>query len=158
MKYATNTQVSSDKSIMEIKHTLGRYGASAFMFAEDAASHKAVVSFKVDKLFYKILLPMPDKASREFTHTPERGKPRSPQAAEAAWEQATRQRWRALSLWVKAVLEAAESGITTLEEALQPFILLPDGQTVGEWMKDQIERAYLEGTMPAFLPMLEDKR
>ena len=157
MKYAADTQVSSDKSIMEIKHTLGRYGASAFMFGEDDVSKKAVVSFKVGKLFYKIILPLPDKNAREFTHTPERGKLRSPQAAEGAWEQAIRQRWRALSLWIKAVLEAAESGITTLEEALQPFILLPDGQTVGEWMQPQIERAYLTGEMPSFLPMLEHK-
>jgi hypothetical protein len=143
---------------MEIKRTLGRYGASAFMFGEDSVGQKAVVSFKVDKLFYKIILPLPDKASRKFTHTPGRGKQRSLVAVEAVWEQATRQRWRALSLWIKAVLEAAETGITTLEEALQSFILLPDGQTVGEWMQPQIERAYLEGVMPAFLPMLENKQ
>jgi hypothetical protein len=116
-----------------------------------------MVTFQVAGKMFRIILPLPDHNSRKFTHTPERGKPRSPAAAEAAYEQATRQRWRALALWVKAVLEAAESGITTLEEALQPFILLPDGSTVGEWMKPQIERAYLEGQMPAFLPLLENK-
>ena len=152
-RYAANTEVSSDKSRLEIERTLARYGASAFMYAWEG--NRALISFKVGEKTYRVRLPLPDKNSREFTHTPERDKPRSSAAAEAAYEQATRQRWRALALWIKAVLEAAESGITTLEEALQPFIMLPNGQTVGEWMKPQIERAYLEGTMPVWLPMLE---
>lgn len=71
--------------------------------------------------------------------------------------EATRQRWRALALWIKAVLEAAEAGITTLEEALQPFTMLPDGCTVGEWMALQIEAAYETGRMPPMLPLLEDE-
>jgi len=114
---------------------------------------RAVISFKVEKKFYRVMLVLPNR--EDFQYTPERQNLRSPQAQEQAWEQATRQRWRALSLWIKAVLEAAESGITTLEEALQSFILLPDGRTVGEWMAPQIEQAYLEGKMPAFLPLLE---
>jgi hypothetical protein len=156
-RYAAQTEVSSDKSILEIKRTLSRYGASAFMYAEDDASHKAVVSFIIKGRFYQIALPLPFKNSREFTHTPDRGKPRSPQAAKKAYEQGIRQRWRALALAIKAILEANESGIWTLERILQSFILLPDGQTVGDWMEPQIEQAYLNGKMPALLPMLEHK-
>jgi hypothetical protein len=97
--------------------------------------------------------------SIEFS-SPEGGfyltKLRSPEAQERAYEQAVRQRWRALVLWVKAVLEAAESGITTLEEALLSFILLPDNRTVGEWMEKQLEQVYLEGKMPPLIPYLKD--
>jgi hypothetical protein len=156
-RYPANTEVSTDRSIMEIKRILGRYGASAFMYAEDDAIRKAIVSFKVGGPFYKIGVTLPDKNSREFTHTPERGKPRPPQAVEAAYEQAIRQRWRALALAIKAVLEAAESGIWTLEQVLQSFTLLPNDQTVGEWLEPQINEAYLSGKMPKFLPMLEHK-
>lgn len=155
MRYAADTQVSTDKSILEIKRTLNRYGADAFMYAEDGA--RALISFKVAGRFYKIGVDLPDRNRREFTHTLERGKPRTPKAVEAAYEQAIRQRWRALSLAIKAVLEAAESGIWTLEQVLQSFALLPDGSTVGAWLEPQINEAYLSGKMPQFLPLLEHK-
>ena len=158
-RYAQNTDVSSDKSIMEIRHTLTRYGASAFMFGEDALAHRAIISFKMKDKFFKLPVPLPDRNSRDFTHTPSRGQLRSPEAQEAAYEQAIRQRWRAIALLIKGLLEASESGMEiVVEMILQSLILLPDGQTVGEWMQPQIERAYLSGKMPNFLPMLEDKR
>ena len=34
-------------------------------------------------------------------------------------------------------------------------IVLPGGQTVGDFMKPQIEQAYLSGAVPKLLPMLE---
>jgi hypothetical protein len=156
-RYAAQTEVSSDKSRSEIERTLSRYGATAFMYGWDENANKAVISFKMADRFFKFLVPLPDRKSREFTHTPDRGKLRSPDAAEKSWEQGTRQRWRAIALLLKAVLEAAESGIKVAEDMLQSLILLPDGQTVADWMRPQVERAYLEGTMPSFLPMLEHK-
>ncbi|MHB8067675.1 MAG: hypothetical protein ACYDIC_07225 [Desulfobaccales bacterium] len=154
-RYAEHTEVSSDKSRAEIERTLSRYGADAFGYARDNTKNKAVISFRVGARFYRIVVPLPAQDDPEFTLTPSTRKRRTPQAAQDAWEQATRQRWRALALWIKAVLEASESGITTLEEALQPFILLPDGQTVGDWMQPQIDQAYETGQMPSFLPLLE---
>ena len=156
--YAQRTEVSSEKSIMEIRRILTRYGAGAFMFGEDAAVHKAIISFKFRDKFFKLDVPLPDKNARNITHTASRGQLRSPQAQENAYEQAVRQRWRAVALLVKALLEATESGLDALAEIImQSLILLPDGQTVGEWMQPQIERAYLSGEMPKFLPMLEHK-
>jgi len=153
MKFAQKTDVPSDRSRSEIERTLMRYGADAFMYGWQG--EKAVISFKMGNRLYRIKLPLPSK--EDFSITPERRFQRSPEAQIKVWEQASRQRWRALALWVKAVLEAAESEITTLEEALQPFTLLPDGSTVGEWMAPQIEQAWLKGKMPQLLPMLEHK-
>lgn len=70
------------------------------------------------------------------------------------WEQACRQRWRALLLVVKAKLEAIETGIATFDGEFMANIVLPGGGTVGDWMTPQIERAYLTGAVPAMLPML----
>lgn len=147
--YAKNTDVSTISSRGEIERTLQRYGATAFMYGWDGPI--AVIGFQIHGLRYKVTLPLPERNSREFTHTPSRGNLRSAADANAAWEQACRQRWRALALWVKAVLEAAEAGITTLEIALQPYILLPNGRTAGEWLAPQIEAAYQSGRMPALL-------
>ncbi len=151
-RYASDTTVPVDRSRAEIERTLERYGATAFMYGWDG--QKAAISFDIAGRRYRIILPLPDKAAPEFTRTPKTRDLRSPEAARAAWEQATRQRWRALALWIKAVLEAAESGITTISQALQPFVVLPDGRTAGEWLAPQIDAAYATGRMPALLPML----
>jgi len=102
----------------------------------------------------KFVLQLPDPNDREFTHTPTRGQRRSPEQQEAAYEQAVRQRWRALALVIKAKLEAVEAGITIFEDEFMAHIVLPDGRTVGEYMLPKIEETYTTGRMPALLPQL----
>lgn len=153
-KYAAETEVPADRSRSEIERTLQRYGAKAFMYGWQ--DNRAVIGFDLGGRRYRIVLPLPDPADPEFQLTPGKRQKRSEEAARSAWEQATRQRWRALALYIKAVLEAAETGITSLEIALQPYALLPDGRTVGEYMHRQIEHAYLTGRMPPLLPGLPE--
>lgn len=147
-RFAENTTVAAERSRAEIEATLVRYGAGAFMYGWE--EQRAVVQFRMANRHIRFDLPMPDPADRAFTHH-SRGV-RTPTAAHAAWEQATRQRWRALALVVKAKLEAVESGITTFEEEFLAHILLPDGSTVGQWAAPQVEDAYITGSMPKLLP------
>lgn len=148
-RYAEHTQVSSDKSRAEIERTLGRYGASGFMYGWQQGY--AVVAFEMAGRRIRFDLPMPDRQSAQFTKT-ETGRERSASQAEKAYEQAVRQRWRALHLVIKAKLEAVESGITEFEEEFLAHIVLPGGDTVGRWMLPQVQRAYETGDMPALLP------
>lgn len=152
-RYAESTSVSSDKSRAEIESTLRRYGADQFMYGWDATS--AVVMFQAEGRRVKFQLPMPDRRAREFTHTDTRNLARTPAQAEAAWEQACRQRWRALALVIKAKLEAVDTGITEFESEFLAHIVLPDGTTVAQWARPQLARAYALGTMPALLPGAE---
>lgn len=149
-RYAENTQVTSDRSRAEIESTLQRYGADQFMYGWDRES--AVVMFQAGGRRVKFTLPLPDRDSREFTHTPGRNQKRSPTQSAAAYEKAVRQRWRALALVIKAKLEAVETGITTFEDEFLAHIMLPSGETVGQWMGPQVARAYESGKMPALLP------
>lgn len=150
MRYAAQTEVSAERSRAEIEKTLIRYGAAGFAYGWQGAV--VVIGFEMQDRRIRFKLPMPDKNLREFTHTPSRGNKRSPQEAEAAWEQATRQKWRALSLAIKAKLEAVESGITTFEEEFLAHIVLPNGKTYGEWAVPQIEQSYKHGILPPLLP------
>lgn len=152
MSYAQNTSVSTDKSRAEIERTLQRYGADQFMYGWDA--DKAVVGFRMQGRQIRFLLPMPDKNDREFTHTPT-GKGRSSDGAYKEWEQACRQKWRALSLVIKAKLEAVESGIAIFEDEFMANIVLPNGGTVSQFMLPQIKDAYETGQMPTLLPHLD---
>ncbi len=71
--------------------------------------------------------------------------------ARGAYEQAGRQRWRALALVIKAKLEAVESGVETFEDAFLSHIVLPGGGTIGRWLKPQLQEAYVGGKMPPLL-------
>lgn len=149
-RYAATTEVSSTRSRDEIERTLTRYGADQFMYGwQDSA---AVVAFRMNDRRIKFILPLPDRTAREFTHH-ERG-PRTPEAAARLYEQAQKQRWRALALVIKAKLEAVESGISEFDDEFMAHIMLPTGGTVGEWMRPKIEQAYLTGEMPQDLPLL----
>ncbi len=149
-RYAEGTAVSSDKSKAEIEHTLRRYGATAFMSGWDAG--RAVIGFEMEGRRIRFTLPMPDRQAREFTHTPGRNLERHRDDQERAYEQAVRQRWRALALVLKAKLEAVAAGITVFEDEFLSHIVLPSGETVGQWLKPQIHLAYETKTMPPMLP------
>lgn len=149
-RYAENTDVSSSRSRDEIERTLARYGADQFLYGWQEGS--ALVGFRMAGRQVKFILPLPGRDEHRFTHHA-RG-PRTADAAAKEWEQAVRQRWRALALVIKAKLEAVESGISVFEDEFLANIVLPDGQTAGSWMRPQIDEAYRVGVMPALLPML----
>jgi hypothetical protein len=148
-RFAEKTAVASATSRVEIERTLARYGADGFMYGW--ADDSAVVAFRMSNRHIKFVLPLPDRQAREFTHTPERDTERSASKAEGAYEQAVRQRWRALALVIKAKLEAVESGITEFDDEFLAHIVLPDGKTVGQVMGPQIAIAYDSGKMPPLL-------
>ncbi len=149
-KYAANTNVSSELSRLEIEKTLLRYGADNFAYA--MAAGKALIGFTMCERQIKFVLPLPAKEEFELTPT---GRKRTENSQYEAWEQACRQRWRALNLVIKAKLEAVECGISVFEDEFMANIVLPGGQTVGDFMKPQIEQAYISGSVPQMLPMLE---
>lgn len=160
-RYAAKTSVPVERSRNEIEATLARYGAQQFMYGWDGGG--ALIAFVVEptpgqRRQVRFHLPLPSRDERRFTHH-SRGQ-RTASEAERLWEQACRQRWRALLLVVKAKLEAVESGIATFEDEFLAYIMLPDGSTVGGWVTPQLAAAYDpdRGTMPSGLPLLQIER
>lgn len=154
MAYAEKTSVSVARTKAEIEELVQQHRANQFV--SGYKDNLAVIGFTMDGRQIRFLLPLPDKQAREYWYTPGRGQRRTDEAAHTAWEQACRSRWRALYLIVKAKLEAVDAGISTVEREFLYDIVLPDGQTAGEWMAPQIETAYETGQMPAMLPMLNN--
>lgn len=153
-KYASPTSVSAAKSREEIERTLERYGAGGFMYGWE--DDRALISFKMADRYVRFVLQMPSKDEARFWKTPGGRSTRTREQAAAAWEQATRQKWRALALAVKAKLEAVDAGIATFEQEFLAHIVLPNNQTVSDWIEPQIHAAYLGGTMPKLLPAAGD--
>jgi len=144
--YAQDTSVPVEKSKAEIEKTLMRYGASEFASGWDR--DRAIIMFRCKDRAIRFVLPLPVKDDRRFAMTPGGRRRRDEQQQYAAWEQACRQRWRALCLCIKAKLEAVAAGITSFEDEFLAHIVLPDGSTAGLWLRPQIEQAYKSGKMP----------
>lgn len=151
-EFAKNTTVSPDRSRNEIERTLQRWGADQFMYGWEAG--QAVIQFRANDRLIRFIIGLPDRDDPAFTLTPARKTKRSPDDVEKMWEQAVRQRWRALALVIKAKLEAVEAGIAEFESEFLAHVVLPSGETAGEWMRPQIEVAYQTGVMPSMLPAL----
>lgn len=149
MRYAEGTEVSVEKSRAEIERLVLRYGATSTGFMTEPG--RAMILFEAHGRRVVFTLPLPDKADKKFA-VDGRRHARSAEQIFAVWEQACRQRWRALALVIKAKLEAVECGITTFEDEFLAHIMMPDGLTVSQHVRPKIAQAYNGGPMPPLLP------
>lgn len=155
-KYASETTVSTESSRSEIERTLRRYGADAFGYSTDGV--KATVAFRIAGRHVRFALTMPDPKAGEFWIY-KRGATifrRADSEGEKRWEQACRQKWRALALVIKAKLEAVAAEITTVEDEFLAHTVLNDGSTFGEAIRPQMDEHFRLGGPPRF--MLEGPR
>ena len=151
-KFAAGTEVPVERTRAEIETIVRRYGADGYLSGWEG--RKAMVQFRVQGRHVKLIMELPDPAADEF-HTYKQGSTTFGRAAgvpQKLWEQACRQKWRALALLVKAKLEAVESGIVTFEQEFLPHIVMPDGDTVYQHVKANVALAYEKGEMPPMLP------
>jgi hypothetical protein len=152
--YAASTDVSSSRSRAEIERIISRYGAQQFAYGWDHGH--ALVGFRMQDRQVRFALPLPDRADPSLTRTPT-GRARTKAQVDSAYEQAVRQRWRALALVIRAKLESVETGIVTFEQEFAMHMVLPDGSAVADRVLPGIEQAYNTGVVPALMPALEDR-
>lgn len=146
-RYAKDTTVSVERTFEEIRSTLKRYGAIKLAMFEDES--RVAIAFEMRKRQVKFILPLPKRADYKYTTGGRHGSAGT--LNPNAYDQALRQRWRALLLCIKAKLESVEAGIEDFDQAFMSQIVLPSGKTMGEWAVPQIEVAYETHTMPPLL-------
>lgn len=151
MAYAKNTTVSTEASRMEIERTLRHYKADAFVYAADGPV--VTIMFRMNARLFRFRLTLPGRHEKRFTEYKQGHSTfaRVDTAAEKLWEQACRQKWRALTLVIKAKLEAVEAGISTVEDEFLANTMMSDGQTVGEVIQPQIAENYKVGGAPSLM-------
>jgi hypothetical protein len=145
-QYANATSVSPEKSQQDIRETLRRYGATRFGVMEEEEKAHVMFEYKLLRIQLTVELPAKDK----FRYTENR-RLRKQSAVTEAYNQAIRQRWRALLLAIKAKLEAIECGISTIEKEFLAFVVLPDGSQLGDRLIPKIEDMAKTGKMPRLL-------
>lgn len=148
-QYASDTKVSPEQTLMDIRKTLTKYNANGFSIAEDE-KHVGVI-FNMEGRRVRFVVPLPERNNKDYQHLRNNGKVKAGQFSPEKYEQAIRQRWRALLLTIKAKLESVESEIETFEEAFLAHIVLPDGRTMGDVALPQIHQSYIDGKMPPLL-------
>lgn len=146
MSYATETQVSVEKTRAEIERMITKFGASRFMSGTEPG--RALIGFEVKGRLVRFVLPLPDPKEQRFWRTPHRRHARTADEAYREWEQACRSSWRALGLCIKAKLEACEQKITTFDTEFLAHFVLPNGQTMGEYAIPMIDQMAQDGQMP----------
>lgn len=140
-KYAADTSVPVERSKSEVEKILQNYGAD--QFTSGWTEEKAVLMFRLRGKYIRIEMPIAvyGKAKNKVNHL----------LSQDSVAQENRRRWRAMVLYVKAKLESVASEIVGFEEAFLAHIVLPNRQTVGQFMVQQIEAAYKGGDMPKMI-------
>jgi hypothetical protein len=140
MSYASETRVPVAQTRAEIERlVVERHGATQYATGYQTDPPRASVQFHMRDRIIRFDVPLPWK-SEPVSERERRG-----------LEQATRSRWRALLLIIKAKLEAVESGVTTFEEEFLAHVVLPGGRTVAQQTLPQIAAAYASGRAPRLL-------
>lgn len=146
-KFASDTQVSPEKSLAEIRELLRRYEAAKFGYIEE--DDRVGLAFEMRGRRVRFVMPLPTKDEAKLTASNQFGY--AGQYSASKHEQLVRSRWRGLVLTIKAKLESVEAGIETFEEAFLAQLVLPSGETMAEWAQPQIAAAYDQGVMPPLL-------
>jgi len=141
MSYANKTQVSVEQSQMEIQRLLQRYGATGFGINWGSNT----ILFEIKSHAVKIQIPLPDR--NDFKNT-SGGSKRNNTQIDTAYDQALKQRWRALVLVIKAKLEAITTGITTIENEFMAHFVLPNGQTLSQYILPQMKTTSIFPVLP----------
>lgn len=136
MAFAEKTRVPVAQTKQEIERMCQKHGCSKFGSAADYDGGHAQIQFHAHNRIIRFELELPKR--KDYG----RGE---------QWEQATRAKWRALLLVLKAKLESIEAGIGTFESEFMPFIVMPNDKTVGEILTPMIDAAYQDGNMPRAL-------
>lgn len=150
MSYAKGTSVPKERSRAEVEMILTKYGAD--QVSSGFTAEKAVVMFRMKHRYIRIDLPLPKRGDPKTPNWQRSPKDKLTYYDMAKADQEERRRWRAMVLYVKAKLESVESNIVSFEQAFMGHLVLPNKQTVSEFMQPQIEAAYQGGNMPKALP------
>lgn len=116
-KYAKDTSVSVSQTKQQVEKLLTDWGIDEFFFGR--SSRGDGLGFKYKDRMYKFNIP-----------TPEQG-----YLSNVKYQQKIRQRWRIFYMTLKMKLEEIDGGGETFEDQFLSKMCLPDGSTVGDFMR-----------------------
>lgn len=162
-RFAEGTAVPVSKTRDELEQLLAKHGAAQRMIVVDDAEGRVRVQFTMQARMVRLDMwtkpdGLPNPKERDYANKAPcpRGWNGWTEQRRKEWiagetQQFAREAWRRLLLITKAQLEIVADGSRSLEEVFMAHILLPDGGTVGDRLKEQLAESYQHGTMPKLL-------
>lgn len=136
------TQISVEKTLMEIQKALVSHKAKAVLTEYDDEGIVTHVSFKIETQHGELPFRLPANIDGVLAclyrnqQVPRRLKTR---------EQASRVAWRIVKDWVEAQLAIVEAEMVDMVEVFLPYAQGPDGRTIYEKFLDAPQTLLLEG-------------
>lgn len=148
MAYAEETKVPLEQSIAEIIGMLRKAGAQRIAQYEEP--DRFTVTFQLGDRLVRFRVPLVTEYAGPVAHG--NGRP----VDKTRWiDQRNRQKGRALMLVIKAKLESVASEVESFEEAFLANVVLSDGATIYERVREPIAVEYQTGRS---IPLLPDFR
>jgi len=151
--YARSTEVSPERSRMEIERLLMRFGAGQFGYMTDQEHGRAHVIFTFQGLRVRVTVTLP--TIEDVNRTP-KGRIKKRERATKDLEQEIKRRWRSVTLLVKSKLVAVADGVATFEQEFLPYLVWGDGKTTAERLEGRIGELANTRNTARLLPLPED--
>lgn len=129
MAYET-TEVMVSKSQESIRKLIYAHKGTGLMLLSQPPREGFEAIMELDKQAYHIRVMATTKAIRRSGY-----KSRD----EKALDQELRRVWRVLYWHLKAMLEAADSGVIDIRDVIMPYVVLRDGMTLADHIKPQMQ-------------------
>ena len=142
-EFAERTRVSVERTQAEIGAILKKYGAQDVGYGSRQGDTIGFVEFSLGGYPIRIEVPEPDRQAFKTVVVRVKGRQhqrdRSPAQRQASFEQARRERWRALLLMLKARLVLAAMCKQTPDRAFVAELVLPNNELVGASVLAKLE-------------------
>lgn len=132
-RYAEGTKVSVESSRGDISGILTRYGVQRMGWQTGPDGDELLFELKGNNYRFRIARPTLDEVKKAYVDAGGRWNLVYDHQAkvDAEW----RRRWRANVLLIKAKLEFADGGDTTLEREFMPYLLVDGRRTLGDMVE-----------------------
>ena len=132
-----HTYIAPEKSQNQIKRLIMAHGGTNVSFGSSVEPQRmegfrATVFIEQKPYGIKVAVPIRDRKNAKLQ------------------DQEERRVWRVLYHHMKAIFEAADSGVIDIRELLLPFFVTRDGRTVGQIVTEDFQKA-IEAPKQAFL-------
>lgn len=132
-----------------VDESFKRMGADGFMRGWQS-DDKAIITFSVRGLSYRIIVEMPKKI--DYLYTPTQHKKRTPDSQFKEWNEACKEKWRDFYNLIHSKMVGIQQGITKFEWEFLAYLVTQTGEVAGNFLVPQLHNLVMgDAIQPSML-------
>lgn len=133
MAYET-TEVAVSKSQTEIRRLVYLHKGTGLILVSQPPREgfEAMITLEDQPYHIRVMATCKDQTKDRQGYT------RSPASKQKAVEQEERRVWRVLYWHLKAMFEAADSGVIDIRDVIMPYVVMKDGMTISDHLRPRM--------------------